>query len=101
MDPDGWVEQNVVAQLLEQQDAILQVAQVSGEGQHDVQDRPRHVHLGELRRRQGRRQCRRSSSSTSNSTSSREWQSKGRKHYKKESAFKDAPIVSNKLTGQL
>lgn len=33
VDPDGGVEQNVVAQLLEQQDAILQIAKVSGEGQ--------------------------------------------------------------------
>lgn len=53
MDPDGRVEQNVVTQLLEEHDAILQIAQVSGKGQHDVQDGPRHVHLGGLRRRQG------------------------------------------------
>lgn len=46
MDPDGRVEQNVVTQLLEQQDAILQVAKVSGKGQHNVQDGPRHMHLG-------------------------------------------------------
>ena len=52
MDPDGRVEQNVVTQLLEQQDAILQVAKVSGKGQHDVQDGPRHVHLGRLEHRQ-------------------------------------------------
>lgn len=35
VDPDGGVEQNVVTQLLEQQDAILQIAKVSGEGQDD------------------------------------------------------------------
>lgn len=52
MDPDGRVEQNVVTQLLEQQDAILQIAKVSGKGQHDVQDRPCHVYLGRLERRQ-------------------------------------------------
>ena len=55
MDPDDGVEQNVVTQLLEQQDAVLQVAQVSGEGQHDVQDGPRHVHLGRLEHRQRQR----------------------------------------------
>lgn len=49
MDPDGRVEHYVVAQLLEQQDAILQIAQVSGKGQHDVQDGSRHVHFGRLR----------------------------------------------------
>ena len=48
MDPDGRVEQNVVTQLLEQQDAILQVAKVSGKGQNNVQDGPRHVNLGRL-----------------------------------------------------
>lgn len=53
MDPDGRVEQNVVTQLLEEHDAILQIAQVSGKGQHDVQDGPRHMHLGGLQRRQG------------------------------------------------
>lgn len=53
MDPDGRVEQNVVAQLLEQHDAIMQVAKVSGKGQHNVQNRPRHMHLGRLQRRQG------------------------------------------------
>lgn len=53
MDPDGRVEQNVVAQLLEQHDAILQVAKVSGKGQHNVQNGPRHVHLGRLQCRQG------------------------------------------------
>lgn len=53
MDPDGRVEQNVVTQLLEQQDAILQVAKVSGKGQHNVQDGPRHMHLGRLEHRQG------------------------------------------------
>lgn len=52
MNPDGRVEQNVVTQLLEQQDAILQVAKVSGKGQHNVQDRPRHMHLGRLEHRQ-------------------------------------------------
>lgn len=57
MDPDGGVEQNVVTQLLEQQDAILQVAKVSGKGQHNVQDRPRHMHLGWLERRQGDKKC--------------------------------------------
>lgn len=53
MDPDGRVEQNVVTQLLEQQDAILQVAKVSGKGQHNVQDGPRHMHFGRLENRQG------------------------------------------------
>lgn len=57
MDPDGRVEQNVVTQLLEQQDAILQVAQVSGKGQHNVQDGPCHVYLGRLEHRQGDRKC--------------------------------------------
>lgn len=57
MDPDGRVEQNVVTQLLEQQDAILQVAQVSGKGQHNVQDGPRHVYLGRLEHRRGDRKC--------------------------------------------
>lgn len=57
MDPDGRVEQNVVAQLLEQQDAILQVAKVSGKGQDNVQDGSRHMHLGRLERRQGDRKC--------------------------------------------
>lgn len=57
MDPDGRVEQNVVTQLLEQQDAILQVAQVSGKGQRDVQDGPCHVHLGRLKHRRGDRKC--------------------------------------------
>lgn len=52
MDPDGRVEQNVVTQLLEQQDAILQIAKVSGKGQHDVQDGPCHVYLGRLECRQ-------------------------------------------------
>lgn len=52
VDPDGRVEQNVVTQLLEEHDAILQIAQVSGKGQHDVQDGPRHVHLGGLQCRQ-------------------------------------------------
>lgn len=51
MDPDGRVEQNVVTQLLEQQDAILQIAKVSGKGQHDVQDGPCHVYLGRLERK--------------------------------------------------
>jgi hypothetical protein len=53
MDPDGRVEQDVVTQLLEQQDAVLQVAEVTGEGQHDVQDGPSHMHLGRLHRREG------------------------------------------------
>lgn len=53
MDPDGRVEQNVVTQLLEQQDPILQVAKVSGKGQYNVQDRPRHMHLGRLAQREG------------------------------------------------
>lgn len=53
VDPDGRVEQNVVTHLLEQQDAILQVAKVSGKGQHNVQDGPRHMHLGRLEHRQG------------------------------------------------
>lgn len=53
MDPDGGVEQNVVTQLLEQQDAILQVAKVSGKGQHNVQDGPRHMDLGGLQRGEG------------------------------------------------
>lgn len=53
MDPDGGVEKNVVAQLLEQQDAVLQVAKVPGKGQDNVQDGPRHVHLGRLEDRQG------------------------------------------------
>lgn len=51
MDPDGRVEQNVVTQLLEQQDPILQVAKVSGKGQYNVQDGPRHMHLGRLAQR--------------------------------------------------
>lgn len=55
MDPDGRVEQNVVTQLLEQQDPILQVAKVSGKGQYNVQDRPRHMHLGRLAQRETRR----------------------------------------------
>ena len=59
IDPDGRVEQNVVTQLLEQQDAILQVAKVSGKGQHDVQDGPRHMHLGRLEHRQGYREAKR------------------------------------------
>lgn len=53
MDPDGRVEQNVVTQLLEQQDAILQVAKISGKGQYNVQDGPRHMHLGRLVHREG------------------------------------------------
>lgn len=57
MDPDGGVEQNVVTQLLEQQDAILQVAKVSGKGQRNVQDGPRHMHLGRLEHRRGGREC--------------------------------------------
>lgn len=57
MDPDGRVEQNVVTQLLEQQDAILQVAKVSGEGQDNVLDGPRHMHLGRLEHRQGGAKC--------------------------------------------
>lgn len=57
MDPDGRVEQNVVTQLLEQQDAILQVAKVSGKGQHNVEDRPRHMYFGRLEYRQGDRKC--------------------------------------------
>lgn len=52
MDPDGRVEQDVVTQLLEQQDAVLQVAEVTGEGQHDVQHGPSHMHLGRLQRRE-------------------------------------------------
>lgn len=58
MDPDGRVEQDVVTQLLEQQDAVLQVAEVTGEGQHDVQHGPSHMHLGRLQRRkeEGREQ---------------------------------------------
>lgn len=66
MDPDGRVEQNVITQLLEEHDAILQIAQVSGEGQHDVQDGPRHMHLGELQSREGT-----SSSSSSRQTKER------------------------------
>lgn len=57
MDPDGRVEQNVVTQLLEQQNAILQVAKVSGKGQHNVQDGPRHMHLGRLEHRRGDIKC--------------------------------------------
>lgn len=57
MDPDGGVEQNVVTQLLEQQDAILQVAKVSGKGQHNVQDGPRHMDLGGLQRGEGGMIC--------------------------------------------
>ena len=58
MDPDGRVEQDVVTQLLEQQDAVLQVAEVTGEGQHDVQHGPSNMHLGRLQRRdeEGREQ---------------------------------------------
>ena len=48
VDPDGGVEEDVVTQLFEQHDAVLQVTQVAGEGQDDVQHRPRHVHLGRL-----------------------------------------------------
>lgn len=65
MDPDGRVEQNVVTQLLEKHDAILQIAQVSGKGQYDVQDGPRHVHLRGLQSRKG-------------GSSSRGWQTKER-----------------------
>lgn len=53
MDPDGGVEENVVTQLLEQQDATLQVAKVSGKGQNNVQDGTSHVHLGRLGHREG------------------------------------------------
>lgn len=55
MDPNGGVEQDVVAQLLEQHDAVLQVAEVSGKGQYNVQDRPRHVNLGGLREKHSQR----------------------------------------------
>lgn len=51
VDPNGGVEQDVVAELFEQHDAVLQVAEVSGKGQYNVQDRPRHMNLGGLRQR--------------------------------------------------
>lgn len=90
MDPDGRVEQNVITQLLEEHDAILQIAQVSGEGQHDVQDGPCHVHLGELQSREG----------TSSSSSSR--QTKERCVIKGERVWDGgAPIGSNERTSQL
>lgn len=53
MDPNSGIEKNVIAQLLEQQDAILYVAKVSGKGQHNVQDRLCHMYLGRLEHRQG------------------------------------------------
>lgn len=48
VDPDCRVEQYVVTQLLQQQNAILQVAKVPGKGQYDVQDRPCHMYVGRL-----------------------------------------------------
>ena len=48
VDPDGGVEQDVVAQLLEQRRAVGQAVQVLGEGQELLQHRPGDVHPGRL-----------------------------------------------------
>lgn len=44
VDPDGGVEQNVVAQLLQQRRSVGQAVQVFGKGQELLQDSPRDVH---------------------------------------------------------
>ena len=49
MDPYGRIEQNVITQLFQQQDAIWQVAKVTSKGQEDVQHWSRHMNFRRLK----------------------------------------------------